>query len=142
MTLDSPWFWLIVGLLLLASEILSGAFVLVFFGLAGLSTAALAGAGVNDPALLLTFFSATSLATLFLFRKKILAGRKGPEPKHADVGNSIVLSDRLPAGAEGTILYQGAPWTAVNLEEQDLEKGSHAKIVKTEGVKLFVKSEK
>lgn len=141
MTLDSPWFWLIVGLLLLASEILSGAFVLVFFGLAGLSTAALAGAGINSPALLLTFFSATSLATLFLFRKKILAGRKGPEPRHADVGNSIVLSDRLSASKEGTILYQGAPWTAVNLDDHDLEKGTNVKIVKTEGVKLFVKAE-
>lgn len=145
MTIDSFWVWLIIGFLFLASELLSGAFVLVFFGIAGLATSVLAFLGVSHPAILVCFFAVISLINLLFFRKRLIekrGGSTGPVPPSVDSGNSIILSDRLPAQGEGVISYQGSPWTAINLGAEPLEKGTFVRIVKTEGIKLYVQREK
>lgn len=144
MSIDSFWVWLIIGLLFLGSELLSGAFVLVFFGMAAIATSFLTLFGINHPAILIVFFAVTSLINLLVFRKRLLKSKGGDSDKafSADAGKSILLSDRLPAGGEGTISYQGSPWSAINLESVPLEKGTYVRIVKTEGIKLYVQREK
>ena len=143
MTLESFWVWLIIGFLFLASELLSGAFVLVFFGVAALATSVLAIFGVQNVALLVVFFALLSVVNLLVFRKRLLKAKKLAQgnPLQVDVGNTVILSDNLPARGEGKINYQGVPWSAVNLESTELGKGTVVKIVKTEGIKLYVQRE-
>lgn len=141
MDLSSPWFWLIVGLIMLGAELVTGAFVMVFFGLAGLATAALAAVGEDRAWVLVSFYAFSSLTTMLIFRKHLLRHRGG-KVRQPDEGNSLILTARLPAKGEGVIQYQGSPWTAINLENEDLEVGSWVKIDRTEGIRLFVRKEK
>ncbi len=144
MTLESFWVWLIIGFLFLASELLSGAFVLVFFGIAALATSILAGFGINNPAILVSFFAVISLVNLLLFRKRLLKtkGLVSTKAFSADAGKTLILSNNLPGAGEGVISYQGTPWTTVNMDSLSLEKGTLVRIVKTEGIKLYVQREK
>lgn len=117
----------------------------MFFGLAGLATSVLAFLGITHPAILICFFAVISLVNLLFFRKRLIESRgmqTQAVPPSVDSGNSIILSDNLPAKGEGVITYQGSPWTAINMESLTLEKGTFVKIVKTEGIKLYVQREK
>lgn len=144
MTLESFWVWLIIGFLFLASELLSGAFVLVFFGIAALATSALAAFGITNIALLVCFFALISFLNLMLFRKRLLKakGLATGIPFSADAGKTLILTERIAANAEGVVNYQGVPWSAVNMEPVPLEKGTMVRIVKTEGIKLYIQQEK
>lgn len=129
--------WVILGLALLASEIFTGTFYLLFFGLAGLLTAVIVYAFLPPVWLQIFVFGVLSLISFFIVQKKF--NRKEKSSFENDLHQTLILSDTLPAGGEGVIQYQGAPWTAVNLESEPLLKGSRAVIFKTEGVKLFLK---
>ena len=130
------WGWLVIGGILAIVELLTFTFVLVFFALGALFAAAVSWFGM-DPLTQILTFALASLVLLFVFRKKFLKSRApAPQP---DVGSSFILSAKLPAHGEATVTYQGSPWTAASLEENDLAAGEGVTIAKTEGIKLFVK---
>lgn len=140
--MEQTWIWLVVGLTLCAAELLTGTFVILFFGIGALITAAACFAGIQATAPLLAIFAMSSLALLFLFRKKLNRGFS-PEEKakslSPDMGVKVVLSDIIPAHGESLIEYQGTHWTAVNSGPEDLPKGATVLIEKTEGIKIFVR---
>ncbi len=138
--MDASWIWLTIGLALLGVELLSGTFIFLFFGIGGVVTALFAISGVNNPQVQVIIFSVVSLVTLFLFRKRFLKKTESvSEDKLAtDVHKTLVLSQAIPAGAQGTVEYQGTYWTVVNISGLDLEQGTLAQIVRVEGIKLFI----
>lgn len=134
--------WLILGLVLLAAELLSGAFVLIFFGIGGLVTALLAFVFLMAWPVQIIIFAVFSTLLLLAFRKRFLKPSTPEERQRAlspDIDSTVVLSNHVSAGGETSISYQGSPWTAVNLENFDLEAGETVRIERTEGIKLFIR---
>lgn len=132
-----PMTWMILGALLLVGEVFTGTFDLLFFGIAALITAALAQWVTGQLEWqILVFASIAMLGFWYARRRGRQVKSKGFE---ADIDKTIVLSHPLKAGAEGTIQYQGAPWTAVNASNVDLSAGQKVAITKTEGVRIFVR---
>jgi membrane protein implicated in regulation of membrane protease activity len=130
--------WVIIGVVLIASEIFTGTFHLLFFGMAGLLTAAVVYLGAPALWIQVVLFSIMSLLS-FYFVKSKFSDRRKSSSFEADINQSLVMSEDLKARSEGTILYQGAPWTAVNTSDIDLVRGQKAVITKTEGVKIFLR---
>lgn len=140
--MDIFWIWLIIGLALLGAELLSGAFVILFFGIGALATSMLA-LSVDVPiAMQILVFGLTSLVLLMVFRKRFIKTVTEDEKKRslsADIDTELILSETLPPRGETMIAYQGTHWTAVNLEEVELKQGTRIRIERTEGIKIFVR---
>lgn len=136
------WIWLILGLALIGAELLSGTFVILFFGIGALITSLLAFFAVVPLALQILVFGLTSLVLLLIFRKRFIKTVSEDEKKRslsADVDTQLILSETLPPRGEAMIAYQGTHWSAVNLEENELKQGTRVRIERTEGIKIFVR---
>lgn len=137
MTIDTwVWGWLILSGLLLAGEMFTGTFYLLFFGAASLLTALITYLAPIDLTLQILSFAGLSVIGAVVVQKKL------PRNKSAgfdmDLNQTIILSTTIAAGQQATIQYQGAPWTAVNDSPRDLQKGDKARILRIEGVRLFI----
>ncbi len=103
------WIWLILGFALLAAELLSGTFVILFFGIGALLTSAVAIFTPAPLALQILIFSLASLALMLIFRRRFITPVTAAEKKSllsADVDTQITLSETLPAQGEAMISYQ------------------------------------
>lgn len=138
--MNQIYVWLILGGLLLGAEIASGAFFLMFFGLGALLTALLPFFGFVDLGVQIGFFAVTSTALVLIFRRTALRNFQKSGVKEADdIGRELELDTDLAAGGDGTVTYQGVPWSARNLSDFPLPRGSRVRIEKIEGVKLFLR---
>jgi inner membrane protein len=141
------WYWLLLGLVLLAVEMTTpGGFYIFFFGLAALIVGALAGLEwLNTAWLQWLLFSILSLISLFLFRNSLLAWMKAREPVGQDVdsmvGETAVVIEELPAGAVGKVELRGTTWNARNAGQTVLTKGHRARVERVDGLTLWIKSE-
>lgn len=141
------WYWLLLGLVLLAVELTTpGGFYIFFFGLAALTVGALAGLEwLNTAWLQWLVFSILSLISLFLFRNSLLAWMNAREPVGQDVdsmvGETAVLIEELPAGAVGKVELRGTTWSARNAGQTVLTKGRRARVERVEGLTLWIKPE-
>jgi membrane protein implicated in regulation of membrane protease activity len=133
--------WALVGLILLVVELITTTFVFLFFGLAAFVVAGLVLLGVTQGTVQLLIFSALSLSSLFLFRKKLLAnfGRR-KEEFQIDKKHVLVASAKIPARGEASIMYQGSPWKVQNEDDDPIEAGTRIEILRTEGVRLHVRA--
>lgn len=136
------WIWLILGLGLLGAELLSGTFVILFFGIGALITSLLVHFTDAPLALQILVFAVASLALLMIFRKRFIKTVSEDEKLRSlstDVGTTLVLSETLPPRGEAMVAYQGTHWTAVNLENEELKQNTRVRIERTEGIKIFVR---
>jgi membrane protein implicated in regulation of membrane protease activity len=131
------WIWIILGLVLAASEMVTGTFYLLFFAFAAFVTAVFAYFIPQDLwPYQLVIFSAIAVLAVFYVRTKL--HRKTENKVELDVKNKLISSEDIKPGEEKMIQYQGTLWTAVNQSEWTIEKGSRVSIQKMEGIKLFV----
>lgn len=141
MELSGDVVWGVVGLLLLIAEIFSGAFVLCFFGAAALIIAgAKALTGTENLAVEVAAFALLGIASLFLFREKLLRnfGRRSAGVA-LDSQKVVELTAALPARSAGKVEYQGTLWDAYNDSDMNLRAGDKAVVVGTQGIKLILK---
>jgi membrane protein implicated in regulation of membrane protease activity len=133
--------WTALGLGLLAAEIWTGTFVLLFFGLGALFAALARVLGLDSLAWEIVIFAFSGLASLFLFRGRLMAALASGEGAEFQIDQNqvITLSAEVPANGEAPISYQGSMWTAINDGNFALPKGEKVVIYKIEGVRLFVK---
>lgn len=141
------WVWLLVGLALLGLEILTpGGFFILFFGVAALAVGGLVGSGaiaaVWGQWLL---FSVLSVASLLLFRERLLArfGSGGAADARAApvVGEIAVLTEDLTPGAVGHAELRGTSWTVRSRAPGMLERGRRCRVVEMDGLTLWVRPE-
>ncbi|MCM2282965.1 MAG: NfeD family protein [Bdellovibrionaceae bacterium] len=133
--------WVAIGLALCGAEVLTGTFVLLFFGLAAFVVAIARVLGLDNLTYEVTLFTIAGFASLLLFRNKIAATFSKPGRGFSnDADTVITLSDAVPARGEAKISYQGSMWTAMNESAITLAKGDKAVIYKTEGVRIFVRA--
>ncbi|HKN85833.1 MAG TPA: NfeD family protein [Nitrospiraceae bacterium] len=141
------WYWLLLGLVLLAAEMATpGGFYILFFGFAALIVGALAGMEwLNTAWLQWLLFSILSIISLFLFRNSLLLWMKAREPVGEEVdsmiGEMALLTEDLPPGNPGKVELRGTIWSARNAGQRVLMKGDRGRVEKVEGLTLWIKPE-
>jgi hypothetical protein len=141
------WLWLVLGLLLLAGEMLTpGGFYIFFFGLAALVTGGLVWLGASGPGWVQwLLFSALSVASLLVLRGPLLR-RIAPRQRESSavdslVGEVAVALEDLPPGAIGKAELRGTAWSARNAGARPLARGERARVEQVEGLMLALRAQ-
>lgn len=139
------WLWILLGLALLALEMLTpGGFVLAFFGSAALLVGMLGSAGLAGPVWFQwLLFSVLSVTSMLLLRGRLLEWMKAREPADARVdslvGQIAILLDELPAGGVGKAELRGTIWNVQSADTRGLSRGQRCRVEQVEGLTLFVR---
>jgi membrane protein implicated in regulation of membrane protease activity len=137
-----PWWgWMIVGALLLGSELLivDAGFYLVFIGIAAAITGLVELAGLGlEPWVQWILFSVIALVLMVFFRKKLYAKLRGSGVGYetGPKGEIVTVEQPLQPGETGRLAYRGTEWTVVNTSEQTFEQGQHVQISSVDGLTL------
>ena|SRR6266545_4310616 len=140
--------WLIIGAVLIAGEVLTTGFVLLWFGVGALVAAALALLGVESVAVqVIAFLTVSSLLVLasrtiferFLIRSSPAGELKtGVETMIGQVG--MVVEASQGARHEGAVKIYGSVWTAFPIEgEEPLAVGEPVLVERVEGNLIYVR---
>lgn len=140
-----PWWgWVVVGVVMLAGEMVADAqFYLVFLGLAAVVTGLLGFAGISGGiALQWAIFGALSVVLLVAFRQRVYgrlrAGSQAPGLETI-VGEVAVVSGHIAPGAIGPAELRGTTWSARNVGDVSIEAGERAQVVRIEGLMIEVR---
>ena len=144
--MDPYILWLAAGLLLMALEMASGAFVLLPIGLGAATTGVLVWAGVPiNLSVQLGLFGVFSVVALWLLRpllKRWLQHASDSYNEHA--GQTVVVESTIThaaRGSTGTVKYRGSSWQARAAEpEQTFATGSTLSIASVDGIVLVVRN--
>jgi membrane protein implicated in regulation of membrane protease activity len=144
--MESYILWLAAGLLLMALEMASGAFVLLPIGLGAASTGILLWARVPlSLSAQLAVFGALSVAALWLLRpflKRWL--QHAPDSYNEHAGQTVVVESTITHaanGSTGTVKYRGSSWQARAAEpEQSFAPGSTPRIDSVDGIVLVLRN--
>ena len=140
-----PWWgWVLVGAILLASELfVTTEFYLVFLGTAAVAVGL--AAFVFDLGVWQQWASFAVLAVVFLvgFRRRLkeLMGRSEDQVHDTIVGEHATVSSRIDPGRTGTVELRGSRWTARNAGDSPLEPGDRVRAVAIDGLTLDVRRE-
>jgi inner membrane protein len=140
----SWWAWALVGLGLLAAEVVTpGAFFFLFFGLGALVVAGLAAAAVVlDASGQWLSFSLVSVALLAMFRRPLVrrigSARGTAVGTETIVGEAAVLLDDLPAHGVGKAELRGTTWSARSRATALLARGTRCRVERVEGLTLWI----
>jgi membrane protein implicated in regulation of membrane protease activity len=137
------WIWLLVGLLLLLTEVLTpGGFYFLFFGIGALATGVLAGFDVAGPVWAQWLvFSGISVVSLLLLRPHLIKMMGSPGAHEVDslVGETCVAVDDIPANGFGKAEMRGTAWNARNVGQRALARGERCKVERVEGLLLWIR---
>lgn len=137
------WMWAALAAILLAGEVITTSFVLLFFAASAFLTAIAVGLapepGLSSSVQIL-LFGVLGLVGLAVGRRwiKTRLALRAPAPFEVDSSSEFTIDRDLEVGAEGAVLYQGAPWTAVNSGSSPLRAGERVRVTKTSGIKLII----
>lgn len=142
------WLWMLFGFGLLAVEIFTpGLFYFFFFGAGAILVGMMVGIGVDaSVSLQWLLFSIFSVATLLLFRHKLVAllDSNNTNARTGDlnsiVGEVVILTDDLAPNAVGKAEGRGSSWTVVNGGAEPLCKGQRCRVYKMEGLTLWIRA--
>jgi membrane protein implicated in regulation of membrane protease activity len=140
------WYWLVLGLVLIALEMVSaGGFYIIFFGVAAVIVAGLAGSGlVATNWIQWLLFSVLSVASLVLFRNPLMrtlnlgAGAADIDTLAGETGTAL---EDMSVGANGRVELRGTTWSARNTGSTPLPRGHRCVVVRAERLTLLVKPE-
>jgi membrane protein implicated in regulation of membrane protease activity len=129
--------WLVIGLLLLGAELLTGTFVMVMFGVSALVVSFLTWLNLLPTTTYqLLAFGLFCLISILLFKDKLKSALTGKTSNSygSDFGATIKLPADLAPNAMTEVDYQGAKWTLVNSSAQFFTKNQEVKIARVDGV--------
>ena len=139
------WIWILVGLGLLAFEVIvPGGIILLFFGAAAIVVGAFVLLGIGGPVWFQwAMFSALSVASLLTLRGPILRkiNAADDEAGYVDtlVGMAVVASEDIVPGAEGKAELRGTSWGAQNVGTEPLARGEDGVVERVDGLKLYIR---
>ena len=138
--------WIVLGLVLLVLEVLTPGVFFLFFGAAAIVVGLFALVGDSTGlALQLAAFSVLSIASLLAFRGPLLrrlhARRSDRAPVDSVVGATAIARETMQPGAAGQVEFRGTVWEARNAGGSALAPGTHCRVVKLEGLTLWVEPE-
>ena len=139
------WTWLILGILLLATELFAvdAQFYLVFLGAGALVVGLAMLIGIDLPVWLQwVAFAIVSLIFMVTIRKKLYEKlRTSPVKMGSEaVGQTITIGDELPPGGSCRAEFRGTTWKALNVGEATLPAGSVVRIDLVDGLTLHVRA--
>ena len=144
------WHWAILGLSLIGVEILTlgglGNFYFLFFGMAALMVSGLTWLGLVEADWIQWFlFAILGIISLLVMRKP-LQNNGGPGEKDETIVDSMVgemamVLEPLKPQALGKVELRGSTWNARNAGTTLLENNTLAKIVRVDGLTLWVQAE-
>jgi membrane protein implicated in regulation of membrane protease activity len=140
------WAWMLMGIFLLAGELLTpGGFYLAFFGLGGITVGVLGAAGLElPPAIQWLLFAGLSIAATLLLRRPLLARlqKRTPRARVDDLSGETALPVAgIAPGAVGQAELRGTLWTARNGGARPLAAGERCRVVRAEGLTLVLEPE-
>jgi len=140
------WHWLVLGLLLVVAEMTaSGGFYIIFFGIGAIAVGLLASFDLAGPVWLqLLLFSAISVGSLLIFRKRLLVWLQvEPQAPPVDtiVGEIGVAAEDLQPGKVGRVELRGTAWSARNATNATLARGARCRVIRVDGLTVDVEPE-
>ena len=139
------WIWILIGLGLLAVEVIvPGGIILLFFGAAAIVVGTFVLLGIGGPVWFQwAMFSALSVASLLTLRGPILRKIKAAddEAEYVDslVGMAVVVSEDIVPGAKGKAELRGTSWGAQNVGTEPLARGEDGVVERVDGLKLYIR---
>lgn len=140
------WLWMLLGIALLAAEILTpGGFYIIFFGAAALCVGILKLLGFIDglagEGLL---FGGLAVAGVAFFRKPLLDRFRHlstPEKEVDSLTSEVAVAlAEIPARALGKVELRGAVWSAQNVGEVMIPKAARCRVESVDGLTLNVRN--
>ena len=132
--------WLIVGILLVVAEVLSGDFVLVMLGAAALAAAGVSALGAADLVSVLVF-AATSLGLIVtarpLLKKRLQLGSNVRMHHEALLGSRATAVTQVTEHG-GQVKIGGDTWSARTLDGSVVEEGEAVTVVEISGATAVV----
>ena len=135
MTIDPLRFFLILGIVLIAAELVLPGLVVVFLGAAAFIVAGAAAMGwINGWVAALTLWSVTSLVMVLGVRNmftRLLPGHAVRQLTDEDVdafGEEVDVVETVTTDGGGRIRFRGSTWAAQTVQEE-LPAGSRARVV-------------
>lgn len=140
---DPYFLWGVIGLLLIASEMIIPGFTIFFFGLGALLVALvtlifpfLSGSFVWQ----IVLWMAASVFTFVFLRKRFRRWFRGTlldRMPRDNVGERAVVLEAISPERAGRVRYRGTSWKAVSLTES-FETGDEVSIIEEDGITLTV----
>lgn len=146
--IETMWLWGVLGLVLLAAEMATGTFYVLWFGVAALIIAVLTWLMPSmSVAVQLFLFSILSIGSLFVWRsyyKKTETHSRVGQAQGEEIGRVGTIIEPVSAMQNGRIQFtQGVmgsrEWVAV--ADEAIEAGKQAVVIAVEGNSLRVKSQ-
>lgn len=143
------WHWLILGLTLIGMEILTlgglGNFYFLFFGMAAMMVSVLVWLGLDEPIYLQWFlFAVFGIISFFALRKPLQAksslGQQDGVPVDSMIGEYAIVVENIEAQRVGRAELRGSTWSVRNSGTATLLKGASAKVIRVEGLTLWLES--
>jgi len=143
--LSSPWFWLILGAVLILSEFFATGVVAIFFGIGALLVGLGTALGLlSSPAEQIVLFAVFSIGALLLAREKIRVWFRGRVTERWDGDRDLVRTrgDRVTVVGSfrdgvGTVRLSGVEWKAES-DDDNLQPGDTAWVTGHRGIVLKV----
>ncbi len=144
--IDAMWVWGAIGLILLAVEMATGTFYVLWFGVSALSVAITMWIFPNIPqALQFTMFAVLSLSSLAIWKlnyKKHETHSRVGQAQGEEIGRTGTVIEACSTSQNGKIRFsQGLmgsrEWAAISNEA--IDAGSDATVVAVEGNALRIK---
>ena len=138
------WLWVILGVVLLAAEMVSAGLFLIFFGIGGIVVGVLVRFHVIEATWTQWLaFSVVSLGSMALLRKPLQHRLKINVRQEVDtmLGERALASEEMAAGATGKVELRGSTWQARNVGGSAVKSGQGCKVEKVEGITLLVRGE-
>lgn len=138
------WIWLVLGLMLIAGEMLMPTdFFLFFFGVGALTASVTTAIGLTPGAISQSVvFVAVSIVALLTLRGwlRSLVHRDAPD-REVDslVGEICTTVDEIPAHGIGKVILRGSPWNARNVNSAAIAKTTRVRVERVEGITLVVR---
>jgi membrane protein implicated in regulation of membrane protease activity len=137
------WAWITVGAILLGSELtfVNAQFYLVFIGGAALTVGLLDLAGISAADWMQwLLFALLAAVSLIGFRGPVYSRlhRNLPAFNVGPAGEIVTLPQTLPPGESCRLEHRGSSWSAVNGGQVTITAGTHARIVRVDGLTLVV----
>jgi len=144
--LASPWFWLILGALLVLSEFFATGIVAVFFGIGAILVGVVTWAGlISSPTEQILLFSVFSVGALLLARERIKIWFRGSVSDRWDGDKDLIAArgarvEVVSAFRDGIgkVRLSGAEWKAECEPDATFKPGDTAWVIGHRGITLLV----
>lgn len=141
----SWWLWIVLGIVLLAGEILTpGGFYIFFFGASAICVGLLKFLGFTQGLVSegLLFVGLAICGVAFL-RKPLMQRFQPPQEANPDadrvVGETAIAVQEIPPGGFGKVELRGSVWNATNEGEATIAASERCRVIGMEGLTLHVR---